>query len=394
MKKILLAGSALIGAAVLSAPAHAEIKTDLGGFFRGYGVYANNDETSTAAAGTKLDKFEFRRDNEIHFNGETTLDNGLTVGAHTELQLGGAAFTDETYAYFSGGWGRVNFGTEDGAAYLLQVAAPSADSNVDGLRPYISGLNSSVWNDHLVAGAANNAGLLQNFDSYQQADFRHTDRITYLSPKFNGFQAGVSYAPQPVSYAAPYSGLQPMAASNTTGAFSQLWEGAARWDGEFQGFGISVGGGYSYADDERSTGITHAGTVGSSSAQTWNGAANVTFQGFSVGGGYKWTDNGIDTGATGSSADTHMWFAGLGWDNGPYHLGGSYLNSTADAGAGVLTANTKATLQQYALGGGYTFGPGMTFRGAFEWGNVDNKVAAGAIKTDYQQATVGTDIQF
>ena len=51
---------------------------------------------------------------------------------------------EESYAYFSGAWGRVNFGKEDGAAYLLQVAAPSADSNVDGLRQYVAGTNYGV----------------------------------------------------------------------------------------------------------------------------------------------------------------------------------------------------------------------------------------------------------
>ena len=44
---------------------------------------------------------------------------------------------EESYAYFSGAWGRVNFGSEDGAAFLLQVAAPSADANIDGLRQQV-----------------------------------------------------------------------------------------------------------------------------------------------------------------------------------------------------------------------------------------------------------------
>src|SRR5690606_29160443 len=93
---------------------------------------------------------------------------------------------DEAYMYVSGGWGRVNFGSEDGAAYLLQVAAPSADSNVDGMRVYVQGLNPDVWDDNVVnasftgtgGGAAywNNLGVL----GYDNAYFRDTDRISYL----------------------------------------------------------------------------------------------------------------------------------------------------------------------------------------------------------------------
>ena len=43
------------------------------------------------------------------------------------------AKTEESYLYFSGNWGRLNLGRENGAAYLLQVAAPSADPNIDGM---------------------------------------------------------------------------------------------------------------------------------------------------------------------------------------------------------------------------------------------------------------------
>lgn len=395
MRKVLLAGTALVGLAIMSAPAHAELKTEIGGYFRGYGVYANNDETSTAAASDELDNFEFRRDNELHFTGETTLDNGLTVGAHSEIKLAGAAVTnDETYAYFSGGWGRVNFGSEDGAAYLLQVAAPSADSNVDGLRPYIGGLNPGVWVGHAAAGVVNKAALLGNLTSYQNAAFQHVDRLTYLTPKFNGFQAGVSYTP----LNGRVTGNQGMTLNDAPGAYDDLWEASARWDGEFQGVGISAGGGYSHASAQNATGAAAPGAtgpVGSDDYEVWNAGLNVTWSGFSLGGGYKWTNNGIDTGAGGLDSDTDVWTVGLGWDNGPYHLGGSWLRGNADSGVRLLSAaNGEVDYNQYTLGGGYTYGPGMTFRGAFQWGKVENKLAAGTVTTDFQQGTVGTDIQF
>jgi hypothetical protein len=408
MKKVLLAGTALLGVAVLAVPAHAELKTELGGFFRGYGVYANNDENIVGnTAGDSLRQFEFRRDSEIHFNGETTLDNGLTVGAHTEMQLGQYAYVDETYAYFSGGWGRVNFGNEDGAAYLLQVAIPSADSNVDGLRPVISGINSDVWVDHFNSTNPNHRNLLQNLTTYQVADFSNinnvnglgtggTERMTYLTPKFNGFQAGVSYAPRSLQSPNQYTGLIPMGVDNFSNQFDQLWEGSARWDGEFQGFGISLGGGYSHGGAERGASLAGAPS-GSDDINTWNVGTNVTWSGFSLGGAYKSTNNGIDTGAAGTSSDTRVWTAGLGWDNGPYHLGASYLDGKADDGAELLTAGATSgdvNYHQYVLGGGYTFGPGMTFRGAYKWGQANNKLTTGDVKTNFQQATLGTDIQF
>ena len=360
MKKVLLAGTALLGVAFLSTPASAELKLDLGGYFRGYGVYADNDEP----AGTSLRSFEFRRDTELHVNGETTLDNGLTVGFHQEIDVDGTTdLEDESYAYFSGQWGRVNFGSEDGAAYLLQVAAPSADSNIDGLRQYISG--STV-------------GALD----YDHADFRQTDRLTYLTPKFNGFQAGVSYAPN----AGQQDDIALLTTDDDLNEFEDLWEVAARWDGEFYGFGTSIGAGYSTSDVESSAGVAIGDAT--DGIDTWNVGASLGWNAFTIGGSYSETETAGVT-AIGpivtSDLDTETFVVGAAWDNGPYHVGVSYLDTELEV-AGVTAEADRTT-----VGAGYTYGPGMTFRGAVAFGDVDDVVAA---DRDFTQVTVGTDIQF
>jgi len=387
-------------------------------------LYANNN---VPAADAGVDNFEFRRDNEIFVNGESTLDNGLTIGAHTQLNIAntsgssltttitgtgantgatagavaaqltatttGTATTqlvDETYLYASGGWGRFNFGEEDGAAYLLQVAAPSADSNVDGMRVYIQGLTTQDWD-------ANLAGLVL---SYQQADFRQTDRLTYLTPKFSGFQAGISYAPQPGTAfvgtsnlgGASSAGDASVAADDLAHHFKNPWEAAARWDGEFQGVALSLGGGYSDAQAENSA-LSALGGVGSRSLQTYNFGGNVAMSGFSLGGAYKHTNDGIAPNA-GTNADVKTWDVGGAYDNGPYHAGVSYLHDTIGddllSGAGAGESN----VHRYAAGGGYTFGPGMTFRGSVDWGKYNANALTGGDSARFTQVTVGTDVQF
>lgn len=407
MKRILLAGSALVGVAALATPAHADLKLDLGGYFRGYAVYEDND-TQT---GNDTSHFDFAKDAEVHFTGETTTDMGLTVGAHFELKmlngvtfdgsgygLGGKNSTtqhqnfgsnvDESYAYFSGGWGRVNFGEEDGAAYLLQVAAPSADSNIDGLRPTVQGYNSFVW----ATGALNNGhnpftGNRGNYVlGYDNADFRQTDRITYLTPKWSGFQAGVSYAPHQGAEGVN-GNVSGAPFNNVNGAFKNLWEASARWDGEFSGVGISVGGGYSWADNEGNL----AAGFGSDNFQTWDAGLNLTWQGWSLGGAYKHSNTATDT-----NGDVRTWDVGLGWDNGPWHAGASWMNTRFDANAygnsGIFFNGNDLKLNRYTVGGGYTYGPGMSFRGAVSFMNV-NTDAANADQTPVQ-VTLGTDINF
>lgn len=392
MKKVLLAGTALLGLAAVSSPAAAEVNLDLGGYFRGYGVYADNDEVGTAGVGDDLRQFDFRRDTEIHFSGETTTDNGLTLGFHYEQAIGGAVQTDEAYMYFSGGWGRVNFGSEDGAAYLLQVAAPSADSNVDGMRVYIQGLNSDLWGDQTlnatageIVGAPGSAEVLE----YDHADFENTDRLTYLTPKWNGFQAGVSYAPE-AGQNVVGNNIAGMATNDDAEDFEDLWEVAARWDGEFEGFGISLGAGYSHASNEFVAAAPAAGIV-ADDLETWNVGGNVTFGAFSLGAAYTESDTEIGDGAPAGNldAENNTVVVGLGWDNGPYHLGASWLDRSYET-----QGTPDVDVERYTFGGGMTYGAGATFRGAVAFGDADDNNAGTTTDPDFVQVTVGTDVQF
>jgi len=404
MKKVLLAGTALVGVAMMAHTAHADLKLDLGGYFRGYGVWTDNDEDAT----NSLRQFDFLRDSEIHFTGETTTDMGLTVGVHTELKVGNESrdsstfstlttpfyedptMTDEAYAYFSGGWGRINLGSEDGAAYLLQVAAPSADSNVDGLRVYVQGFRSDVWDDGAVnfssgTGAHPFSGNNMNIAlGYDNADFRQAERITYLTPKWNGFQAGVSYAAEQ-DMQDPFGGSFGQSQDNVPGLFENLWEASARWDGEFNGFGISLGGGYSNASAENEGAV---GTYASDDLTTWNGGLNVSYQGWSLGGAYKHSNTGV----AGPNTDERTWVVGLGWDNGPWHAGASWYNRRFEANAYGMGLTDDLDVERWTFGGGYTFGPGMSFRGSVAMLNTDTNTAAADV--DQWQVAVGTDINF
>lgn len=351
MKKVLLAGTALVGAALVASPAQAELKLGLGGHFKGYAVYVDED----AELADQRD-FEFRKNTEIHFTGETTLDNGLTVGVHVEQEIENDNNNNESYAYFSGGWGRVNFGNEDGAAYLLQIAAPSADSNVDGLRTNIRGFQTDAELDYDLAHFGNGPTDATNTNP--------TDRITYLTPKFNGFQAGVSYAPDA-------SGLETGLAAMGNAGFEDAWEIAARWDGQFEGVGISVGAGYTTVDQ----------VGGGVEPEGWNVGFNVAWNAFSFGAVYLDEEEGDLATA---DLETKTWVVGAAWDNGPWHVGGSFL-SREDDNAGTDLDSYKAT-----VGGGYTFGPGMTFRGALAWG----EAPLAGNEEEFTQFTVGTDISF
>lgn len=379
MKKLLLT-TAACGLAFAATPANAQVELELGGYFKGYGAYVDQDENVG-----QVNDFDFIRNTEIHFGGETTLDNGLTVGFHSEAETdaGDAFNVDESYAYFSGSWGRVNAGDEDGASYLLQVAAPSADSNIDGIRQFVNpvnytsllpaatatalnGGNAVPANTSLAIIGANNSG---GIDYDADASGKST-KVTYLSPIFSGFQIGASYSPD--TDAASENGI---GFDNVAGAIGETYEIAARYEGQFNNVGVIAGAGYSYGDLE-------AAAAGSDDREVFNVGLDLDAGPFGIGAIYR-NDNGALDGAGTDDEETIV--VGVDYTNGPFKLGASYY--TQDNTFAVNNLDTD----RYSGGVTYTYGPGMTFRGSI--GYIEHDLAAGG-DVDATYVTLGTQVNF
>ncbi len=381
MKKLLLSSAAVvIGAAAIAAPAQAQVELGLGGHFKGYTVY----HTQKDEYGLENERrFDILRTTEVHFTGETTLANGLTVGAHIEALIGGNRFNednndgsnvtvDESYLYMSGAWGRVNFGNEDGAAYLLQVAAPSADSNIDGLRQFINPLNVSDAG-YFSAAQAEYARKLD----YAQDFTRGDDKITYLTPVFEGFQAGISYTPE-VDGATRTFGVGDR--DGDVGDLHHGWDLAARYEGQFDQFGLTLGGGFSGASQKESDDSTK-------SRRAWNLGGNVAVSAFNLGVVYTRDNNGLASDQDGNR--TRQWVVGGDYTTGPFKLGVSYLN---DKLRDAFGNNEDLKTQRYSGGVTYTYGPGMTFRGSIH--HVRHKTPTGDANPKATSFLLGTQVNF
>ena len=478
MKKI-ICSAALAGlVAVAAAPAMAQgdqsaLKLDLGGYFRGYMVYHDQDSHRLA----EERNVDIIRDTEVHFTGETTLDNGLTVGVHVEATADREAVAiDESYLYTSGSWGRVNFGSEDGTAYLLQVAAPSADSNIDGIRQYVNPVNYDAgartpwvggttatpftfanlargaytisaqgWTPPFLGLAAppgNGTGAyvdaIGNFmtfggniaaandggnmwgrwngaflkDDYAQDATRFADKLTYLSPVFSGFQAGVSYTPDVNEGAVSRS--FGVASDDVINAFGSAWELAARYERQFDRFGMTLGGGYTHIDleDEKAAQTAVGAYQGlvrnafTDDRDIWNVGGIVAFGGFNFGALYTHDDRGdisqdlnIARSDYTTDSDSETWVLGVDYTTGPWKVGASYLNREVEnmgitysgaAGAGVAVGRADLETDRYSLGATYTYGPGMTFRGSVH--HIEHEV--GSSNMDATSFLLGTQVNF
>lgn len=352
MKKLLLTSVAVSGLALAATPARAEVELELGGYFKGYMAWVDQDELP----GDELNDIDMVRDTEVHFGGETTLDNGLTVGAHIEADAdGGDGFgVDESYLYFSGDWGRVNVGAEDGAAYLLQVAAPSADSNYDGIRQFVSPFNSSV------------AGVDLNTD-YAVDPSGKADKLTYLSPVFNGFQAGVTFSPDTDS--ADSFGI---GEDDVAGEIGRTYELAARYEGEFNNIGLILGAGYSYGE------LEDEATADDDDREVWNVGLDLDVGPVGVGAAYVSDNNASD------DNDTDTIVVGVDYTTGPFKIGASYLNEDQE---------DDQELDRYSGGVNYEYGPGMSFRGTLTFVDAEED-GTGGDDADGVALLVGTQVEF
>lgn len=364
MKKLLVGTAAVAMGLALAAPANAQVSLDLGGHFKGYVSWVDQDEATPPATETR--SIDILRETEIHFTGETTLDNGLTVGFHAEADVDDGEFAqDESYLYMSGTWGRVNFGSEDGAAYLMQVAAPSADSNVDGIRQYLQPVN------YVEAGlAATTDGIDYDNDSSTDAD-----KITYMTPVFNGFQAGVSYTPDVNDFAAATTSrsLNGNTTDDGSDVHGEAYEGALRYEGQFEEVGFAFGGGYTHVELEQDSG------AGEDDLQEWNVGLDMDWGAFGLGVVYTENNNGSDT-----NDDNETWVVGADYTTGPYKLGVSWLNNEDDS------TGTEVETDRFSGGVVYTYGPGMTFRGSL--GYIEAESAGADVEATY--ALIGTQVNF
>jgi predicted porin len=388
MKKILLATTAVAAVALASGDAYAQssaagpIKLGLGGYFQFYGVFGQQDD-GVGEPGAFRHNFDFKREAEIFFTGQTKLDNGLIVGVDVQLEAESCTDQiDESYIWFQGNWGRLILGSENSAAYLLAVGAPTVDANFDGQDPnYRLPTLLGTGDPRSLAGGGTSA-----IDAYVVNLTGDSEKITYLSPRIAGFRAGVSYTPdnseegtqggQISSKGGSFAG---MPFNNNPGTWSNDIAVGLNYENKLGPVDLLAGVGYEY-------GFLESGTIPPDifkDRQAWQAGVDLGFAGFHLGGGYYNDNNGYDVDGTQRS-----WAVGLTYTMGPLTLGGSFFDSKRDRAA--PTADEK--LKRYVVGARYAVGPGVDLRGSVQRYDYDGGSAA--TDNDAWFGVLGTTLTF
>jgi hypothetical protein len=180
MKKTLLASTALaaLGAVAVASPASAKFEVGVSGYMEQWFGYSDNTD-----AVPNSDVFDSFSDSEFFVGFKQTLDNGLEIGGEIQVegQQASAEQIDEQYIFINGSFGRLEIGTDNGAAYRMHYGLKSNGVGID---------ENDV--DEWIAGSNSNLRTTSQTTSYDDDQ----NKITYFSPRVSGFQIGASFVPE------------------------------------------------------------------------------------------------------------------------------------------------------------------------------------------------------
>src|SRR5215470_1971896 len=202
MKKLLLGSTALVAGGIMAAPAMAAdpIKLGLGGYYTFYGAAGNVDPTyALNGQVTNYKGVGIIQEGEIHFIGQTKLDNGTSVGITVELEgwdpNHGVAGTstanaqiDEAFMFAFGDWGRIEVGARDAASYRMYYGTPSAFIGFGAFQ------HNHTWATQSVQ--VNNKAYRGGLATTITPTWQDVNRANYFTPRFAGLQIGMGYAPK------------------------------------------------------------------------------------------------------------------------------------------------------------------------------------------------------
>ena len=376
MKYQLFGSTALVAIGLLAPAAQAAdgIALHLGGRYMGAaGVVPSEDfSPSSGVSDSDVRNYVFKQDVRVYFEGESTLDNGLQVGARVDLR--GQTDTNDqirdVYAYFSGGFGEVRFGDTSEAYAQMCYLVPSASALFGADSPNFNFSNAGI------AGAGATNGTCYGIDS-------NSTKVVYFSPTFAGFQFAASFTPDNTEDTRNTLDGAATRLRNDPGQNSENASFAGTFKQDFNGVNLVVGGGTTYSFNKE------ANPNNTDDARSYNGYAQVGFAGFTFGASTELRDNFGDTSAdqwvygAGGTYNWDAWTVGLGWTHGDYE------KVTGANGVGPFNADHDI----YSATASYALGPGIQVDGVLEYSDYHSRNAAGP---DYQGvgAGLGTLITF
>jgi predicted porin len=292
-------------------------------------------------------------DAQVNFKGSTDLDNGLNVGVRLEIEMPNPGGLDETFVWVKGDFGELRGGNHNSAGYSMISGVPGVGVPIN-----------SGWISQFIPFVD---GYLDDFRSVgvsTKIDFANDDNgIIYYSPRFSGFQLGVSYHPN-ADRANQASGVTDTAGTdyhNGVGVGATFVE-------SFNGFDVNLGASYGRAEAGDAT-----VALGGDDQEQVIVSVNLGTAGFSVGGAYGNQLEGRLNDAGTSSNEGENYSVGAAYSTGPWTVGVSYMHGETEDDP---TNPNDDEIDAISGGISYALGPGITTDFTVLWADTEDEAGA------------------
>jgi len=357
MKKVLLGSTAIVAAGMIAAPtamAAEKLSASVGGYMEQWFGYTSVSEDNSTR---DVDGFDVKSDSEIHFKGSTTLDNGIEFGVNVQLEANtnSGDQIDESYAIIKGSFGEINIGSENSAMYKMHYA-PS-DFGI--------GINSGDQGDWaaLSGSAVSSSGYFRGVlgSTYIEPNRANdSEKLTYYTPRFAGFQIGASYSPD--------TNQDNNGPVDRNTSVTDMVAFGANYSGDFGGASVGVSGGYGTFLETAS---------GTAEPEAYNLGLTIGVGGF--GAGVSWAS------ADDSNADGDAYNVGISYSSGPFGVSLTYFHGE------VENSSEQDTIH---LSGKYTLGPGVSANATLGHAEFQDAGTAGSDEVEATYLVTGIRLSF
>jgi hypothetical protein len=377
-------------AAIPTPPAPGTIAVSLGGLFQWFlgGGFGNG----YSYKGQKLENYTQQGFARLYFGMDGQSTNGILYGTAFQIRQNFGTSSGSGVAPSSGSGGSTLY-VRTGYAYIgtptggtLKVGATGGPITAFAAGMF-EGFNDGGWNGDVPAFVPSNVQPLYPYED--NGVLYTTDKISYFSPRFAGFDFGVGYEPSFVTLnnstscsdgaAGALSTCDDLSSSNVAGDAEkrrQTVDIAARYRGTFGPAGVLVSGGWLGSGVVNETGTTTTGAAD----QRFHGLSvghigtEITVAGLTFGGNFS---GGAENGQWGLQPDggkgATFYMVGAQYAIGPLIVGGSYFNNQNQGDYTGLTTkgSTEGQRVEYgvAAGGTYSLTPGIGFYLAYLYGD-------------------------
>lgn len=361
MRKVTLAAGTMLAGLAAATPAMAEMEMTFSGSLDYQMVWNTNDQP---VPGTGFNISAVDDQSELIWAAQNTSDIGLTYGAIVEWGYtgngSGAGNFDESFLYFSDGWGRVHVGA---------FTDPVDDMATGGhdVQAHSEGFDGEFGDYYTQIG---DAGFLGTEASTDDAN-----KIAYYTPNFAGFEVGIAFSPDTGSEGQS-------AGTNNSGAYNVI-ETAAAWGGSFGDVDLAASLGYRHGGADTNTSGTDAKDI-----NAWRLGAKIGFGPVEFGAGYG--DNGDSACTKGTACDAGTNFQlGFGWDYGMGRFAIGYAT-----GEETNNNGTEDSVDVYNISIDAGIAEGLVAYGDLVHARSDNGVAGAANENEGTVLLVGTAVFF